>query len=246
MTSTITRIAMWSGPRNISTAMMRAWENRNDTFVTDEPFYACYLAGTGIQHPGRDSVLASQSTDWHEVIQQCTSATDGPCSVHYQKHMTQHMLPEYDLDWLETLVNVFLIRSPEEVVASYSKTRPDLNSADLGYVQQSRLFEYVAKKTGTIPLVISAESVLKNPAYTLTAICDRAGIEFDENMLSWPAGKRESDGIWGKYWYKNVEKSTGFGEPRNGKPELTTQQRAIADQCEPYYNAMLEHCLVVE
>ncbi len=237
------RIAMWSGPRNISTAMMRAWENRPDTFVTDEPFYACYLNTTGLDHPGRDAVIASQSTSWDEVINECQHLTKSGCEIHYQKHMTQHMLPDMQLNWIDSLVNVFLIRSPEEVVASYAKARPDLTAEDLGFAQQHRLYQHVSEHIHNKPLVLTTKQVLTDPEKSLRLICDYSGISFHASMLQWPAGKRDSDGAWAPWWYHNVEKSTGFSPYVKKQLTLDNNQQQIAARCQPYYMAMLEHTL---
>ncbi len=231
---------MWSGPRNISTAMMRAWENRADTFVTDEPFYACYLNTTGIDHPGRPEILASQSTDWQEVANNCLQLTKSHQTIHYQKHMTQHMLPHLDLHWINHLHNVFLIRSPEEVVASYSQARPNMTPEDLGFEQQHRIFEHVCKNVDPKPLVISAKDVLKDPQQVLNAICEKCQIPFDQAMLNWPAGKRDSDGVWAPHWYNNVQKSTCFAPPRERNISLNTVQQEIANRCRPFFNALQE------
>ncbi|MEM7256425.1 MAG: HAD family hydrolase [Pseudomonadota bacterium] len=237
---TVKRIAMWSGPRNISTAMMRAWENRNDTFVTDEPFYACYLNHTGIEHPGRAEILANQSTHWEVVIDDCLSLTQDQCAIHYQKHMTQHMLPHLRLDWLDKLVNVFLIRSPAEVIASYSQARPDLTAEDIGFAQQHRLYQHVKQHVHSQPLVMSSKQVLSDPAAALKKICRYCEVEFTDTMLQWPAGSRDSDGIWAPYWYSNVEQSTGFAPYQQKNITLDNNQQRIAERCEPYYQAMLE------
>lgn len=235
----VKRIAMWSGPRNISTAMMRAWENRDDTFVTDEPFYACYLKNTGIEHPGRDEILAAQSTDWESVIDDCISTTHAHCTIHYQKHMTQHMLQDLRLDWLDNLVNVFLIRSPAEVIASYAQARPDLTAEDIGFAQQHRLYEHVKAHVHSQPLVVSSKQILTDPLNALQKICDYCGVTFTDTMLQWPAGSRDSDGIWAPYWYSNVEQSTGFAPYREKSITLDKNQQQIAERCEPYYQAML-------
>ncbi len=236
------RIAMWSGPRNISTAMMRAWENRRDTFVTDEPFYAHYLSHTGVRHPGFDTIIKSQATDWRQVVTDCTTSTQPTCTIHYQKHMTHHILPHMQLDWLASLTNVFLIRSPESVVASYSKSRPDLEARDLGFEQQARLFEHVKQHLNDAPLVIASDTLLKNPKAALTALCRHCDTTFDEAMLQWPAGKRDSDGAWAPYWYGNVEQSTGFSPPPEKREIiLDDNQQHIADQCRPYYELMATH-----
>lgn len=244
--SVITRVAMWSGPRNISTAMMRSWENRSDTFVSDEPFYAHYLSDTDMDHPGKDKVIASQPTDWQQVASDCVSLSKTGCTVHYQKHMTQHMLAHIDLGWLKKVQNIFLIRSPEEVVASYTKTRPELTPEDLGFKQQHRLFEHVRNHLDPEPLVVAAADVLADPAGALTAVCEKCALEFDHSMLQWPAGKRDTDGVWAPYWYSNVEKSTGF-LPSAGKQtaKLDSVQRAIADQCAPYYETLQQHAIQI-
>ncbi len=233
---------MWSGPRNISTAMMRAWENRADTFVTDEPFYAHYLANSIERHPGHDEILASQANDWQKVVQQCVSSEQPGCPIHYQKHMTHHMLPHISLEWLEKLINIFLIRTPEAVVASYSKSRPDLNISDVGFIQQTRLFSKVTELTGSPPLVLDSYKLLKKPQQAMQLICSHCDIPFDEAMLSWPAGKRASDGVWAPYWYKSVEASTGFEPPREQNSiKLDKHQQQIVDQCLPHYESMALH-----
>ena len=233
---------MWSGPRNISTAMMRAWENRSDTFVTDEPFYAHYLAHSEARHPGHDEILASQSTDWQQVVQQCITIEQPGCDIHYQKHMTHHVLPHITLEWLANLKNIFLIRSPEAVVASYAKSRPDLTTADLGFTQQTRLFNAVKDLLGATPLVIDSVKLIEKPRDAMQLLCDHCGIPFDESMLNWPAGKRDSDGVWAPYWYKNVEASTGFDAPRKQSTiRLDKHQQQIVDQCQPHYESMAIH-----
>src|SRR5579862_9303800 len=180
------RLAMWSGPRNISTAMMRSWENREDTAVVDEPFYACYLLATGVAHPGREEVIASQPNDWRAVAHALTGPIPHGKSVWYQKHMTQHLLPDMGLDWLDGLTNCFLIRRPELVVASFTRTRPDAAVWELGFEQQSRIFDHVADRLGKAPPVIDAEDVLKDPHAVLGALCAKLGLSFSERMLYWP------------------------------------------------------------
>ncbi|OED42178.1 hypothetical protein AB833_07705 [Chromatiales bacterium (ex Bugula neritina AB1)] len=238
----ITRIAMWSGPRNISTALMRAWENRADTFVTDEPFYAYYLTNTDVDHPGRADIIRTQPTQWQEVAHRCTTGTATTETIHYQKHMTQHMLPTIKMDWLEKLVNIFLIRSPQAVASSYAKARPDLTASDLGFEQQHRLYQHVLNHVDSNPLVINSDDVRNHPEQALSAMCRKAGIAFDQAMLTWRKGRRESDGIWAPHWYKNVEDSTGF-QPTTATPiELDETQTKIADLCQPYYDEMLSRC----
>ena len=229
------RIAMWSGPRNISTAMMRAWENRADTAVIDEPFYAYYLLKTGTQHPGREEVMASQPTEWRTVAEMLKGPIPGGKAIWYQKHMTQHILPDMPLDWLDGLMNCFLIRAPEEVVASFTVIRPDAELWELGFEQQARLYEHVCRQSGSLPPVLDAADILKDPAGMLRALCTRLGIAFNDRMLHWPAGARNSDGVWAKHWYQAVEQSTGFEPYRARAMQLTTFQSHLAAECQPFY-----------
>jgi hypothetical protein len=231
------RIAMWSGPRNISTAMMRSFENRGDCAVVDEPFYAAYLAQTGLDHPMRDEVLASQAQDWRAVA--TGLARDDPAPVFYQKHMTHHMLPSFGLDWMGACANAFLIRDPAAVLASYVKARAEVTLEDIGVVRQRELFEREADRLGAAPPVIEGADVLADPRGRLTALCAALDIPFREEMLAWPAGRRDTDGVWAPAWYAAVERSTGFAapEPTHAAP-LTDDLRRIADQARPHYEAL--------
>ncbi|MGH8191802.1 MAG: hypothetical protein ACREP2_10185, partial [Rhodanobacteraceae bacterium] len=231
---------MWSGPRNISTAMMRAWENRGDTAVIDEPFYANYLAETGMNHPGRDDVLASQSIDAAEVAAMLAGPIPEGKPIWYQKHMTQHMLPGTPLDWLDEVTSCFLIREPERVAASFTIQRPDAAAWELGFAQQAQLFDHVCDTLGHAPPVIDAADVLKDPRRTLRTLCALLDIPFTDRMLRWAAGKRASDGVWAPHWYAAVERSTGFapGQPRQAK--LTAFQQKLADECRPFYDKLAE------
>lgn len=237
------RIAMWSGPRNISTAMMRAWENREDTAVVDEPFYAHYLQATGVNHPGREEVLKSQSKDAEEVASLLTGPIPDGKAIWYQKHMTQHMLPDMPLDWLDQVTNCFLIRDPEQVVASFTIQRPDAAAWELGFEQQSRLFDHVCDKLGHAPPVIDAADVLKDPRGTLSVLCAQLDIPFTDRMLHWPPGPRASDGVWAPHWYAAVERSTGFAPYRERQPKLSDFQWELADQCRPHYERLAKHRL---
>jgi len=231
------RIAMWSGPRNISTAMMRSFGNRPDCAVVDEPFYAAYLAATGLDHPMRDEVLASQPTDWRTVAE--ALATAEPAPVLYQKHMTHHMLTEFGLDWTGACRNAFLIREPEAVLASYVKKRAEVALEDIGVVRQRELFEREADRLGHAPPVIEGIDVLADPRAALTALCAALAIPFDEAMLRWPAGRRASDGVWAPAWYEAVERSTGFAGPERPATEpLPDELRRIADAARPHYEAL--------
>ncbi len=240
------RIAMWSGPRNISTAMMRAWENREDTVVIDEPFYAHYLLATGAPHPGRDEVLAAQSTDAAEVAALLTGPIPRGGSIWYQKHMTQHLQPDMPLGWLDQVANCFLIREPAAVVASFTIQRPDAAAWELGFEQQARLFDHVCDRLGVAPPVIEASDVLKDPAGILGALCARLGIPFSPRMLRWPAGPRDSDGVWAPHWYATVERSTGFAPYRQHATRLNAFQRGLAEQCQAYYDRLAPHRLMAD
>ena len=235
------RIAMWSGPRNISTAMMRSFENRPDCAVVDEPFYAAYLAETGLDHPMRDEVLAAQPTDWRAVAEGL-AATGGDLA--YEKHMAHHMLPGFGLEWVQGCRNAFLIRDPAEVLASYVAKRGEVTLDDIGIVQQRAIFEREADRLGKAPPVVRGADVTADPRGTLSRLCEALGIGFSDAMLNWPAGARDSDGVWAPAWYDSVWKSTGFSTPeRTAYPPLPDDLRRIADAARPHYEAMLTHRL---
>src|SRR5688572_28702495 len=195
------RIAMWSGPRNISTAMMRSFGARPDTAVIDEPFYAVYLAKTGLNHPMRDEVLASQPQDWREVVRQLLGPVPDGKHVFYQKHMTHHMLPEISREWTAQVRNAFLIRDPAAVLASYIQKRGEATLADIGILQQRELFEHEADRLGRAPPVVDSADIMAYPQRVLSQLCAALGIEYTEAMLSWPAGRRATDGVWAPAWY---------------------------------------------
>ena len=234
------RIAMWSGPRNISTAMMRAWETRTDTTVSDEPFYGYYLERTGADHPGRDEIIASMATDWRQIVREITGPVPGGRTVWYQKHMTHHILPEVEKDWLHHLRNCFLIRDPHEVVVSYERVRPNATAEDLGYPQQAEIFAAVRRELDPVPPVLDSADVLADPERCLTALCGALGLPFSADMLSWPPGPRSTDGVWSRHWYANVEASTGFGSGRSTKPDLSRAQTELAAACMPHYEVLRE------
>ncbi len=232
------RIAMWSGPRNISTAMMRAWENRGDTAVWDEPLYAYYLATTGLDHPGAEEIIAAGEKDWREVVASILGPIPGGNAICFQKHMTHHLLDEIDRSWLESVTNCFLIRDPREVVASYARTRGNLVIEDLGVLQQAEIFNDVRARSGRTPLVIDARDVLEDPRGMMQSLCDRLGVTFMPEMLSWPPGPRISDGVWATHWYASVAASTGFQAYRPKRLNLAPHLEAIAEACEPCYRDM--------
>jgi hypothetical protein len=232
------RIAMWSGPRNISTAMMRAWGNRPDTAVADEPFYAFYLHETGADHPGADEVIAAGQTDWRKIVAQLVGEPPGGARVFYQKQMTHHLLPSVDRSWLKQVTNCFLIRDPRCVIASYLKKNHEPTAADLGFPQQVEIFEAVRATTGQTPIVIDAEDVLRDPAGMLRRLCEALGVEFTDAMLRWPAGRRTTDGVWAKYWYAEVENSTGFAPYREAIAEVPARLGGVCEQCLSHYQTL--------
>ena len=246
MVGDVVRIAMWSGPRNISTAMMRAFENRPDTVVSDEPFYASELAASGRDHPMRDEVIAAGPVDPEAVIGgllgPLTDAAKPGATVHYQKHMTHHMLPAFRRDWIDGVRSAFLIREPERVLASYTRTWERVSLDEIGVPQQLEIFERVADRLGRAPPVVDAADVLADPEGVLSALCAALDIPFSEAMLAWPAGRRSSDGVWAPAWYANVEQSTGFG-PADTRPlpQLHGELARIAEAARRPYERLRRH-----
>lgn len=234
------RIAMWSGPRNISTAMMRSWGNRSDTCVVDEPFYAFYLKETGLPHPGAAEVIAHGETDWRRVVASLTAEEPGGgnARIFYQKHMTHHMLPGIDRAWLGSVTNCFLIRHPARVIASYIRKNDEPTARDVGFPQQREIFDAVCNMSGRQPTVIDASDVVAAPEKTLRLLCEAVGVEFDPAMLSWPPGPRPTDGIWAKYWYEEVERTTSFAKQERALPELPAHLRGVLDECMAVYETL--------
>ena len=238
------RIAMWSGPRNISTAMMRSWGNRPDTFVCDEPFYAHYLHATGRDHPGASEVIASGEIDWRKVVESLTGDVPEGKRIFYQKQMTHHLLPQIDRAWLGAVTNCFLIRDPREVIVSYIKKNNDPTLEDIGFVQQAEIFDWVCAHTGAIPAVIDARDVLENPRRVLELLCNKVGVEFSDSMLSWPPGLRATDGIWAKHWYGEVATSTTFRGPSPREPEPVPERlREVYEKSREAYARLYPHRL---
>lgn len=239
MTGEPIRLAVWSGPRNLSTALMRSWENRPDCEVVDEPLYTAFLAATGIDHPGRDTALAAGPTDWREAVRRLRDPEPGHVRVHYAKHMAHHLLAEMEVGWVAEATCVLLIRDPAEVVASYLHSRPDVTPDDIGLAQQVRLLDTL-RDTGQDPPVIDAGDFLRDPRAHLEWWCDWLGLPFTERMLSWPPGPRASDGVWAPYWYDTVVASTGFAPWRPRRVDLAPEHAAVADACRPAYERLHE------
>lgn len=237
------RIAMWSGPRNLSTAMMYSFGVRDDFAVVDEPFYATYLDKTGLEHPMRPEILASQSTDPNRVISQITGSIPGEKSHFYQKHMTQHMVKGVPRDWLSMTTNVFLIRHPARVIASYSKKRQFPTADDIGFWQQEELFDH-AVKLGQTPIVLDSADIRKDPRAMLTALCRALGLKFQDAMLTWPKGGHKDDGVWARHWYGEVHKSSGFAGPEGPLPDLPNSYMPLLNDALPHYKALARYRLV--
>ncbi len=238
MTPDPARIAMWSGPRNLSTAMMYAFAARGDCAVWDEPFYAAYLAATGITHPMAAEVIAAGQPDPTRVAAACLGPNPQTQSLYYQKHMTLHMIPAFDRGFLRGLTNVFLIRHPARVVASYARMREAPTLADIGFVQQAELFDQVANWLGRAPLVIDSGDIRANPAKALSGLCAALAIPFTDRMLRWPPGPKPFDGVWAPHWYKAVHQSSGFEDPEGPLPELPGHFADLADQALPLYEKL--------
>lgn len=230
----IRRIALWSGPRNLSTALMRSFSSRADCVVSDEPFYAAYLSGNDLAHPGRDEVIASQPADWRVVARQIT---EGPAPlarpVWYQKHMAHHMTAEMIGPWLDRLENAFLIRHPARVIASYRKVYPHMTLAETGLPWQARLFERIRSLRGAPPPVVDAAQIRARPEATLRALCAALDLPWEDAMLRWPAGPHPQDGVWAKHWYEGTWNTTGFvAEPETeaepARPDVPFYDEALA------------------
>lgn len=240
----MTNILMWSGPRNLSTAMMRSFGARGDCAVWDEPFYAPYLATTGNDHPMREETLAAHENNPDKVSAACAAPAPDGSTHYYQKHMTHHMLDHFDLGFMDSAVNVFLLREPERVLASYAEKWEAVSLHDIGFVTQAQFFDRIAQKSGQAPIVLNSSEVTRVPAETLEKLCTAIGISWTTNMLRWPAGIHPTDGVWAKHWYNAVEKSTGF-QPSVEKPlpALPAHLQRIADEARPHYAKLLKYAI---
>ena len=237
------RIAMWSGPRNLSTAMMRSFGSRADTFVSDEPFYGAYLKQTGDPQPMADAVMASMDCDWDSVARAMAGPCPEPAAIWYQKHMAHHMVGSIGHDDMPGLRHAFLIRDPERVVASYAAKRVAVRPEHLGCERQVEYFEREADRLGQAPPVIDSAEVLRDPPAMLERLCAALGIPWDPAMLRWEQGIRPTDGIWASHWYDAVAASTGFGPPDTAPVTLDDEARRVVDACRPHYERLAEHRL---
>ncbi len=243
----MTRIAMWSGPRNISTALMRSWGSRSDCFVSDEPLYAHYLSEIDEdkrrEHPASGEVMRSQPTDWHEVAAYLTGPVPHGKPVWYQKHMAHHLTSKIEHEWIFKLTNAFLLRDPARMVVSFNKVIPNPRPEDLGLPQQLELFERIFTTTGEIPAVIDSDAVLANPEKMLNTLCEYLRVPFDRGMLSWPPGARDTDGVWAPHWYERVNQSTGFGPPASDPIDPPKHLHAVIHECTAIEAELLKYAL---
>lgn len=237
------RIAMWSGPRTISSAMMRSWGNRADTVVCDEPLYAHYLRETGRPHPGAEEVVQHHEADWRKVVAWLTGDLPEGKTIFYQKQMAHHLLPDIERDWLDRVTNCFLIREPYEMLTSLIHFIPNPTIEDTGLPQQAEVFSGVRQRTGRIPPVVDSREVLEAPRVVLGRLCDALDVPFTEAMLSWPPGRRSTDGIWAKHWYAAVEKTTSFKPYAPKNETLPKSLEALYEQCRTLYQSLHEHRL---
>jgi hypothetical protein len=235
------RIAMWSGPRNLSTAMMRSFESRADTFVSDEPFYGCFLKATGADHPMRNEVIAAMDTDWQSVMESLRAPAPDGSPVWYQKHMWHHMVGPVGYGDFDGFNHAFLIREPERMIGSYLRKRETAEFEDFGLERQAEFFEREADRLGRAPPVVDARDVLANPPAVLSKLCAALGIPWDKAMLAWEPGPRPTDGPWAPHWYAVVEASTGFGPPETDRVQLPDEAQRLADRCRPFYERLAAH-----
>ncbi|MCC5786238.1 MAG: hypothetical protein JJU33_06015 [Phycisphaerales bacterium] len=232
------RIAVWSGPRNISTAMLRSWGARADCTVSDEPLYAHYLTVTGADHPGRDEILQAHESDWRRIVEHLTGPVPGDRPIWYQKHMAHHLTPEMDRSWLLSLSNAMLIRDPAEMITSFIKVIPDPTPEDLGLPQQAELSDWIERQTGNPPPVIDARDVLENPESMLRALCHALGVPWDPAMLSWAPGPCKTDGVWAKHWYDSVYRSTAFAPYRPHNDPVPDPLVSVHARCRELYDSL--------
>ncbi|UOR14853.1 sulfotransferase [Qipengyuania aquimaris] len=235
------RIAMWSGPRNISTAMMRSFGSRADCAVSDEPFYGAFLKATGEPHPLARETIESMDCDWHTVLRQQSGDAPSGEPVWYQKHMPHHMVGPVSIAAFGDHLHAFLIRAPERVVASYRKKNELRRAEMLGFAQMRSYFDFECERSGTVPPVVDSDDILADPEGVLTRLCEALGIDWDPAMLAWQKGPQPEDGVWGTHWYDRVNASTGFGAPPGDLPELEGEYLHVAEECRDDYEALARY-----
>jgi len=231
------KIACWSGPRNISTALMRSWSSRMDTFVSDEPFYAYYLKEKKLKHPMYEEIINHYPNTYDAVVNSITGEIPQSKKIWYQKHMAHHLINLDDIEWIKGFHNCFLIRHPKDVINSYIKKNKFYHVDELGYPQQYRLIQYLRKnKKNTI--VIDSSILLKDPRSVLSQWCEELNIDFDTKMLIWEKGSYSTDGIWWKYWYNNVINTNQFESFNNKSESIPKEYQSIYDEALDYYKKL--------
>ncbi len=234
------KIACWSGPRNISTALMRSWSSRNDTFISDEPLYASHLKTKNIKHPMYEEIISSYETDYKKIKKYLTGNNPKKRELWYQKHMAHHIKDNESLEWINSFKNCLLIREPKYVISSYIK-KNELNSTeDLGYFQQSLILNYLLESKSDF-IVIDSHCFLKNPQKYLSLWCKKLNIKFSRKMLKWEKKLYDYDGIWAKHWYRNVINSHQFSEPREIIDEIPRKYSDILEECNSYYSKLRKY-----
>lgn len=239
------RIAMWSGPRNISTAMMRSFGARADCAVSDEPFYGAFLKASGEPHPMATETIAAMDCDWASILETQSADAPGGAPIWYQKHMPHHMIGTVGIEDMPSHRHAFLIRAPERVVASYRAKNELRRPEMLGFAQIRAYFERLADDSGEAPVVIDSDVILSDPATTLEQLCLALGIDWDPAMLSWKKGPHPSDGVWGEHWYDKVNASTGFGSVPGPLPQLDGEYEKTVDACREDYEFLRKHAITL-
>jgi hypothetical protein len=243
--SKVLRLAMWSGPRNISTALMRSWGNRADTIVCDEPFYAHYLRSTGITtHPGFQEIIDHHEGDWDKIVDWLTGPLPTGKTVFYQKHMAHHMLQDRDYSWTDSVINCLLIREPREMITSLAEFLPQPTLEETGLPHQAWLFDYLTTKNSKPPIVLDTKDVLLDPPRMLRLLCQRLGVDFTDEMLHWRPGLRTTDGVWAKFWYTKVAESTTFNKYIRKDVEVPKHLMPLLVDCEKIYDRLYSHRLI--
>ena len=235
------RIAMWSGPRNISTTMMRAFGNRPDTFASDEPFYGYFLKTTNTDHPMKNEVISKYQTNWSDIKDYLTGPIPNNKPIWYQKQMTQHLLANDSIEWTDKVTNCFLIRDPKDVIVSYAKIYDKMTPELLGFPQLLKVFNHTLKSSKVKPIVINSLNILKEPKPMLKTLCESLDITFTDNMLTWEVGPKEYEGIWGKHWYKQLHSTTGFIKYEKKDKTLPNSLLKLYNECNHYYKQIKEY-----
>tara|TARA_B110000003_G_C16457141_1_gene460299 strand:- start:6 stop:722 length:717 start_codon:yes stop_codon:yes gene_type:complete len=231
------KIACWSGPRNISTALMRSWSSREDVFVSDEPFYAYYLKEKKLKHPMYKEIIQYYHNTYEDIVASLISEIPNGKEQWYQKHMAHHLLDLNNIDWIQNFENCILIRHPKHVINSYVKKNTLNHVNELGYPQQYKIMKYL-KSIDKKFIVIDSNILLSNPKKILSQWCSSIDLKFDNSMLRWDKGDHPQDGIWWRHWYDNVILTTHFKKFSSNKSNLDKKYQSIYEEALDYYNKL--------